>query len=236
VTQLELPDVPLIRVLYFIDLEDLLLVVNRVCKRLNDIIKYSTVLWIVLEFYDPLNITESDLPCILKHSKKFRVFNIGLSNYTGRLAQLDYFLVTNLSSSKNLIWLTLTRTEISTTCFLQYLPNLEILDLSQCSNLNDCDFHVIRYCTKLEALYLAFNKVEPKTITDVISDKPNLQVLEITGLYLKLSEIHNVLHKCYQSLMSFYVSLHSSVNEDDFEQEINLNYRDLYYHIYKTIE
>ena len=118
VTLLELPDVPLIRVLYFIDLEDLLLVVNRVCKRLNDIIKYSTVLWTVFEFYDPLTITESDLPCILKHSKKFRVFNIGLSNYTGRLAKLDYFLVTSLSSSKNLIWLTLTRTDISTTCFL----------------------------------------------------------------------------------------------------------------------
>jgi hypothetical protein len=48
VTLLELPDVPLIRVLYFIDLEDLLVVVNRVCKRLNDIIKYSTVLWTVL--------------------------------------------------------------------------------------------------------------------------------------------------------------------------------------------
>jgi hypothetical protein len=139
-TLLELPDVPLIRVLYFIDLEDLLLVVNRVCKRLNDIIKYSAVLWTVFEFYDPLNITESDLPCILKHSKKFRVFNIGLSNYTGRLAQLDYFLVTSLSSSKNLIWLTLTGIDISTTCFLQYLPNLEILDLSQCNNLNDCDF------------------------------------------------------------------------------------------------
>ena len=102
VTLLELPDVPLIRVLYFIDLEDLLLVVNRVCKRLNDIIKYSTVLWTVFEFYDPLNITESDLPCILKHPKKFRVFNIGLSNYTGRLAQLDYFLATSLSSSKSL--------------------------------------------------------------------------------------------------------------------------------------
>ena len=119
-TLLELPDVPLIRVLYFIDLEDLLLVVNRVCKRLNDIIKYSTVLWTVFEFYDPLNITESDLPCILKHSKKFCVFNIGLSNYTGRLAQLDYFLVTSLSSSKNLIWLTLTRTDISTTVLVFY--------------------------------------------------------------------------------------------------------------------
>lgn len=58
-------------------------------------------------------------------------------------------------------------------------------------------------------------------------EKPNLQVLDITGLYLKLSEIHNVLQKCYRSLMSFYVSLHSSVNEDDFEQEINLNQRSL---------
>ena len=55
-------------------------------------------------------------------------------------------------------------------------------------------------------------------------EKPNLQVLDIIGLYLKLSEIHNVLQKCYRlSMMSFYVSLHSSVNEDDFEQEINLN-------------
>ena len=141
--------------------------------------------------------------------------------------------MTSLSFSKNLIWLNLTGTDISTTCFLQYLPNLEILDLSQCNNLNDCDFHVIRSCTKLEALYLSFNKIEPKNITDVISDKPNLQVLDICGLYLKLSEINSILQKCYWTLMLFYVSLHSSVNEDDFEQEINLNYRDLNYHIYK---
>lgn len=70
VTLLELPDVPLIRVLYFIDLENLLLVVNRVCKRLNDIIKYSTVLWTVFEFYDPLNITENDLPLHTKTPKE----------------------------------------------------------------------------------------------------------------------------------------------------------------------
>jgi hypothetical protein len=47
------------------------------------------------------------------------------------------------------------------------------------------------------------------------------------------TEINSILQKCYWTLMLFYVSLHSSVNEDDFEQEINLNYRDLNYHIYK---
>jgi hypothetical protein len=97
VTLLELPDVPLIRVLYFIDLEDLLLVVNRVCKRLNDIIKYSTVLWTVFEFYDPLNITESDLPCILT----IKFFYPAISTFAVQICYTNKFLSYNINIVSN---------------------------------------------------------------------------------------------------------------------------------------
>ncbi|CAC5384821.1 unnamed protein product [Mytilus coruscus] len=176
---LDLPDVPLIRIFFFLDLEDLVLVVNRVCQRFYHLIKSTPVLWRVFEFYWPQIIKEEDLPYIFRHSKSFRVFNIGYCTYTGRLSVLDYSFISNLSCARKLTWLNLTRTSISSTCFLQYLPNLEILDLSDCHNLNDCDFHVVSQCHKLQNLYLSFDKVNPKTIKDIVSCTPQLETLDI---------------------------------------------------------
>ncbi|CAG2229973.1 unnamed protein product [Mytilus edulis] len=64
----DLPDVPLIRIFFFIDLEDLLLNVNRVCRRFYNLIKFTPTLWSIFEFYGPLVIKEEDLPYIFQHS------------------------------------------------------------------------------------------------------------------------------------------------------------------------
>ncbi|CAC5367993.1 unnamed protein product [Mytilus coruscus] len=58
---LNLPDVPLIRIFFFLDLEDFVLVVNRVCKRFYHLIKSTPVLWRVFEFYWPQTIKEEDI-------------------------------------------------------------------------------------------------------------------------------------------------------------------------------
>lgn len=232
---LNLPDVPLIRIFFFLDLEDLVLVVNRVCKRFYHLIKSTPVLWRVFEFYWPQVIKEEDLPYIFRHSKSFRVFNIGYCTYSGRLSVFDYSFISSLSCARKLTWLNLTRTSISSTCFLQYLPNLEILDLSECENLIDCDFHVVSQCHKLQNLYLSFDKVNPKTIKDIVSCIPQLEILDISGIFLKFFEVTSILDQCYWTLMSIYLSVDSSVNEEDLHREIHFNYTDLSYHIYTPI-
>jgi hypothetical protein len=47
VSILDLPDLPLIRILQFISLDKLLNSDNRTCKRLNELIKYTTISWLI---------------------------------------------------------------------------------------------------------------------------------------------------------------------------------------------
>lgn len=231
---LDLPDLPLIRIFYFLELEDLLLLVNRVCRRFQSIIRNTPILWTVFEFFDALHIREENLPYILKHSCKFSVFNFAYSGYSGSLAALDYLLVINLSRATNLTCLNLSGSIISTTSFLQFLPNLELLDLSQCQNLQDQDFHVVSFCHKLDNLYLSFNEIKPSTIISIVTNTQTLEVLDICGIYLKLQEIKDILDKCYWTLLSLYLTLDRSV-EEYFHRQIYLNYIDLNYHIYKEL-
>lgn len=232
---LDLPDLPLIRIFYFLELEDLLLLVNRVCRRFQSIIRNTPILWTVFEFFDVLHIREENLPYILKHSCKFSIFNFAYSGYSGSLAALDYLLVINLSRATNLTCLNLSGSIISTTSFLQFLPNLELLDLSQCQNLQDQDFHVVSFCHKLDNLYLSFNEIKPSTIISIVTNTQTLEVLDICGIYLKLQEIKDILDKCYWTLLSLYLTLDRSVDEGYFHRQIYLNYIDLNYHIYKEL-
>ena len=160
----DLPDVPLIRIFFFLDLENLLLIINRVCTRFYNLHEKTPVLWKICEFYEHLIIKEEDFPYIFQHAIKFNFFNIIYCTYTGHHYSFDYYCVTKLSNSNQLTWLNLTGTPISTTCFLQLLPNLEILDLSQCPNLNDNDFHAASVCHKLKTLHLSFSYLDPKTV------------------------------------------------------------------------
>lgn len=232
----DLPDVPLIRIFFFIDLEDLLLNVNRVCRRFYNLIKFTPTLWSIFEFYGPLVIKEEDLPYIFQHCRSFRVFNIGYSKYTGGLPAFDFSSVSKLSCARNLTWLNLCQTSISTTCFLQFMPNLEILDLSTCLNLKDCDFHAVSLCTKLDSLYISFNEISPQTIRDIVTYIPNIQVLDVCGIHLKYIHVINILDKCYKSLMTFYLSLDSTVHENDFARFMHFNYTDLAYTVYKPTQ
>ena len=153
-------------------------------------------MWKIFEFYEHLIIKEEDFPYIIQHAIKFNVYNISYCTYTGHLYSFDNYCVTKLSISKQLTWLNLTGTPISITCFLQLLPNLEILDLSQCPNLNDNDFHAVSVCHKLENLHLSFNDLDPKTVTGIVSCTPTLQVLDICGIQLKYIDFISILDKC----------------------------------------
>jgi hypothetical protein len=41
----------------------------------------------------------------------------------------------------------------------QYLPKLELLNVTDCRNIYDVDFQVISKCMQLEQLYLSFNEI-----------------------------------------------------------------------------
>ena len=203
------------------------------CRKFYNLIKYTPILWSIFEFYEPLIIKEEDLQYIFQHCRSFRVFNIGYSIYTGRLPALDFNCVLNLRRANSLTWLNLTNSSISTTCFLQFMPNLEILDLSQCLNLKDCDFLAVSLCTNLDSLYISFNEISPKTIVDIVTYTPKIQVLDLSGIYLNYIHVLDILDKCYKSLMSFYLSFDNTVQENDFDRFMHFNYIDLSYRIYK---
>ena len=230
---LDLPDLAIIRVLFFIDLEYLLQTVNRVCKRLYSIILNTPILWNEVEFTVPLFFNDKSLQYITRYSKTFNIFNIAYSEYTCTVSNIEIQLINSLSRSKNLVSLTLSSCPISTLCFVKNLPNLEILDISQCPNLDDWDFTVINNCHKLDSLYLSFNRIKGSTIKDIVHCTPDLQLLDICGIYLTTAEIDSILKECYWSLLSFYVSLDDSEDEDVFDRFIHLNYIDLNYHIYR---
>ena len=124
---------------------------------------------------------------------------------------------------------------LSSLCFIQHLPKLEIKNLSHCENLQDCDFTVISNCSSLECLYLSFNKVKATTLNYIVLNTPALQTLDICGIYLTTAEISNILDKCYHSLLLLHMSLHEAEDEELFDRFIHLNYIDLtcYMHNFK---
>ena len=175
----------------FLTLDELLTSVNRVCTTFNFLIKESSKLWKEFDFYGALHIKETDLIYILKHSSCFRSFIIGYSEYCGSSDSLDFHLTTKLSLSRNLVWLDIRRCKLSTICFVQYLPKLELLNVTDCRNLYDVDFQVISKCMQLEQLYLSFNEISARTVIDMARNLKGLIFLDVFGLKLTIRSSWN---------------------------------------------
>ena len=114
-------------------MNDLLQRVNRVFKRFCELIRNNPVLWIYV------NIT---LHCYLVF-KIFYYFWLSLCQLGMycRLHQYSFYTQSQfVSIPKNLPCLNLIACDLSTICFVQYLPQLEQLDVTQCDNLQNCDF------------------------------------------------------------------------------------------------
>lgn len=216
----------------FIGIPDLLRCVNRTCTRLNEIIKYTSSLWTYFEFPTTLHLSETDLLYIFTHVHSFRTFDLSFLKYNDSIASFDLSLTTYIVKASKLTWLDLSHTEISTTCFLLELPNLQYLNLSQCKNLVNADFCVVANCLQLTNLYLAYNLIYPNTIIFITQNLKYLDTLDVSGVPLSIVEADGILIRCYHSLLSFHLSLHIDVNEDEFHEFIHFNYIDLIYYLH----
>ena len=197
-----------------------------------EIIKYTSSLWTNFEFPTSLQLLETDLQYIFTHVNCLRTFDLSFLNYKDSIASFDLSLTTYIVKATKLTWLDLSHTEISTTCFLLQLPNLKYLNLSQCKNLVNVDFCVIANCLQLTNLHLAFNVIYPITIIFLTENLKCLDTLDVSGVPLSIAETDAILTRCYHSLLSFHLSLHKDVNEDEFHEFIHFNYIDLIYYLH----
>ena len=229
-----LPAEVLVYIFRFLGIEELLTRVNRTCTVFNELIKKSSILWERFEFEDltePLNIKKDDLSFILKHSAAFRTFILPPSSVFCKSYEIDY-LFSTLLHSKSLYWLTLTDLPISTLCFITYTPNIEVLNLTGCTNLVDNDFLILQNATKLDQIYLSFTSVQPTTVCKIVKGK-NLTVIDVCGVQFTISQCREVLQHCRDTLLYFHLTLDDSVSESDFNREIiDLNF-DTNIHLYR---
>jgi hypothetical protein len=207
--------------------------VNRTCKTFCKIISNTHVLWEDFEFdhEGQLSITEVDLERILQHSIYFRKCIFPPFSLKCEGFEIDFYFSRYLKSKK-LYWLTLTDLPISTLCFIKNTPNIQILDLSGCTNLIDDDFRVLKKTRDIDQLYLSFTNITGKTLIEIVCDK-TLIVLDVCGVRLSLENCKTILHSCFSSLLTFHLSLEEDVTERQFNEEVRNIYRDIAFHVYR---
>lgn len=209
-TLLTLPDIVLVQILSHIPITDLLLTVNRTCRRINNLIENTSSVWKDISTEFCVELTKSDLTRILKHAGGFECFLVPFANIKCYPYEIDFLFSTNLVNSKNLYWLDISRCKLSTLCFLQYMPSLTVLNVSECPNLVDEDFEVISLCTGLDHLYMSYNSISFRTITSVCSVL-DLMVLDLSGIRLTTDLVETVIKPC---MFSLQISLIEGQEED----------------------
>lgn len=146
---------------------------------------------------------------ILKHSLGFQTFLIPNAELSYAVYEIDFLLTTNLPNSKFLYWLDISCSNVSTLCFLSLMPSLEILNVSECRNLDDCDFHVLEKCENLDQLYLSYTNVNPETVV-----KLQLTVLDLSGVMMKVSQCDKLLNP---DMLFFQVSFATEESKSNIE-------------------
>lgn len=144
----ELPDNILVSIFKLFDLQFLLQVGNRTCKRLDSLIEENSILWRLLEFDIELALKSSDLERILQHSSCFRRFLLQRSNFEIQIS--NTIIEGSLERCRYLYWLDLSDSTLTSLSFLRKTRELEVLDLTGCKLLHDSEFLEIHNCTKLD--------------------------------------------------------------------------------------
>ena len=225
----DLPDNVVISILKFLDLQYLLQVVNRTCKRLNSIIEDNSVLWRFFDFDSELSVKPCDIERILQHSSCFRRFLLPHRHF--EVPVPDNFIESSLEKCKYLYWLDLSDSLISSLRFLQKTPALEVLDLTGCKFLKDSEFTEIHNCANLDHIYLSFTNITPETFVEIAS-KQNLITLDGYGIKLNVSQCEKILKGICRNLQYFSLSLASSVDFLSFEREIVSAFGDCQFNIF----
>ena len=218
-----LPDVVLIQIFGLLDLQELLKTIAPVNRRFHHIVHSSSILWRHFSSDSPLDLSITDLSQILKHSVAFIEFLIPCAQLNCSSADIDLLFVQELRKARSLYWLDLTECRLSTLCFLPFLINVEILNLSDCKNLISEDFEVISSLKKLDQLYLSFTNISPDTIVRVC-EPLTLTVLDTTGISLNIEHCVRILKP---ELLFFHVTLESEEDEIWLKGLVARQYKDL---------
>jgi hypothetical protein len=219
--------------LSYLRLEELLTNTNRTCKAFNNIITTTSYLWREFEFDNPVHFYKGTLERIFQHSRKFESFIIPASGYSYLAPDIDFLFSKHFQGNK-LYWLNISQCPISTLCFLKQCLNLQILSVDGCKNLVDEDFLAIRYCNKIDQLYVSFTRISPNTIIKIL-EQNQLIVLDACGVQFSLEQCSAVMETS-KSLLFFHLSLRDESSEirAQFKREFIDIYRNCNFHLYKN--
>jgi hypothetical protein len=223
----ELPDIVLVEIFRSLDLLELVKNIALTNKRFHHIVHQNSSLWRHISADHQLELSLTDLRRILKHSVAFLEFLIPCATLHFSSADIDFIFVNELCNARCLYWLDLTECRLSTLCFLPFLTNIEILNLSECKNLVSEDFEVISSLKKLDQLYLSYTNITPEAIVS-ICEPLVLTVLDVAGIPLNIQYIVRILKP---ELLFFHLTLESQEDEIWLKGIITGHYKDLSLHI-----
>ena len=226
----DLPNDLLVVIFFYIQIQDLLTTVNRVCRRFYELIKYTPVLWSVVHLDYPLKVSKENLEVLLTYSTKKKTLLLPCTSVLCNIPETDWLFTT--VNFKTLVWLDLTDVRISTLCFLYSAPQLKTLNVSGCKQLIDEDFLVLKSCQKLEQIYVSFTNIAPETL-ELICQNKALIVVDACDVHLQLDQCRNILANTVGHIVYLHISLHSSVVEEDFKVQISNLFLDTSIKIFK---
>ena len=200
---------------------------------MNSIVESNSKLWSRFEpdWFSSVRIEQ--LHRILRHSVALTEFVIPYGNFTCSAPDIDFLFITELTKkiyAKSLTWMDITDCPMSTLCFLNFLQNIEILNVSDCRNLFDADFSVVKTCKNLSQLYVAFTKITPDTILSICSCL-TLKVVDASGIPLQLRHCERIFHP---GLLYFQFTPDNREDEPLF-QSLFRRYCDTSVHIFHRV-
>lgn len=204
------------------------------CRRLHRIVESTSKLWAHIEFDFILTLDKKTLTRILKHSRQIRTLLFDSAVLDG-IDLNDFNWIFQEASFCNIVWLNLSRTPISTLCFLTETRHLEIFNASECKNLLDEEFSVLQTCNKLEHLYVSFTKITPETVEKICFGKP-IVVLDACEIYFDVPQCQRILKNTIGHIAYMHISIKHDVDESDFNKNILSCYQDTSIVIYKNHE
>lgn len=225
----DLPELVLVAIFKEIDVQDLILNVAVTNKKFYDIVQNNSVLWRHFSIDHEIELSLKDLQNILKHSVAFTEFLIPCATLHFDSCNIDFLLVTELCKAKRLCWLDLTGCRLSTLCFIPFLQKIEILNLSECSNLVSEDFEVISSLVKLDQLYISFTNISPETVAR-ICEGLTLTLLDTAGIPLDVNQCARIIKP---DLLYFHYTPDSLEDELWLNELVSREYKKLNINIYR---
>lgn len=212
-----LPTELIVYILQFIPLQTCLSTVSRVCRNLHDIVECSPVLWRDVQFDCHVCVDAAILRRLLTHCRKVQSFILPHSTTDICSPYIDYAFTSCKFDS--LVWLDLSQAPISTLCFVFDAPKLEIINVSECENLQDTDFVVLQSCINLEKLYVSFTQVSGETLKTICFGKP-LCVIDACAVGLTIDQCRAILTNTAGDVVQFNMSIKDGVNETEFKENV----------------